>query len=80
MVRHAWRVRRLCVGRCVRLVGHFIAPSVMLGVRRLLPRTEIPHPPSFFFAFVSARISPRFLAAHGLGPCLARGQGSEQAS
>ena len=26
MVRRAWRVRRLCVGRCVRLVGAFHRP------------------------------------------------------
>jgi len=84
MVRHAWRVRRLCVGRCVRLVGAFHRP-VGLAWRSSAAAARGWGSPSAFvfflsFVFVSARISPRFLAAHGLGPCLARGRGSEQAS
>ena len=82
MVRRAWRVRRLCVGRCVRLVGAFHRP-VGHAWRSSAAAQDRDSPSAFvflFFVFVSARISPRFLAAHGLGPCLARGRGSEQAS
>ena len=83
MVRRAWRVRRLCVGRCVRLVGAFHRP-VGHAWRSSAAAQDRDSPFRlrfvFCFIFVSARISPRFLAAHGLGPCLARGRGSEQAS
>ena len=82
MVRRAWRVRRLCVGRCVRLVGAFHRP-VGHAWRSSAAAQDRDSPSAFVFfsfVFVSARISPRFLAAHGLGPCLARGRGSEQAS
>ena len=78
MVRRAWHVRRLCVGRCVRLVGAFHRP-VGHAWRSIVGCCPGQRSPIRLCFFVSARISPHFLAAHGLGPCLARGQGSEQA-